>query len=279
MRKKTGLLYYIAVLFVLMFCLGPIIWCLIISMTPESEMLKASSRILPTNLILDNYKLIFDVTTKEHQSAFNGLFNSLKISAITLAIGIPISVVTGYALAKFEFKGKKLVINLLLLTIVIPVFATLIPVYSIFRNLNLLDSMFWTSIIYISSFLPLNTWIIMNYIKELPKELWQAASIDGFSEVQIFTKIVLPLSSPIILTSFLIMFIMAWKQYVIPMILVSSYEHKVLTMVMSEFMTRDAINYGIIAAVGIISIVPPAIVAMIFRKFLVSGLTAGTVKH
>lgn len=277
--KNNKILYYLAVIIIILFCLGPIFWCFVISLTPESEMLKMSSNILPNSIIFDNYKLLFDPNTSEHQTAFTGLYNSMRISLITLAIGIPISIITAYSLARYDFKFKKIFINLLLLTIVIPVFTTIIPVYNIFRNLNMIDSMFWTAIIYVSAFLPLNTWIIMNYIKELPKELWQAAAMDGFSEKQIFTKIVLPLSAPIIITTTLIMFLMAWKQYIIPTILISSYEYKPLTMVMSEFMTRYQINYGIIAGVGILSIIPPAIVAIIFRKFLISGLTSGSVKH
>ncbi|NLY08718.1 MAG: carbohydrate ABC transporter permease [Tissierellia bacterium] len=279
MRKKSNFLYIAAVVFIIVFSLGPILWSFVISVTPENEMLKASTSILPQEPMLDNYKSIFDTSTKEHQVAFKGLKNSLLMSGLTLIIGVPTSLITAYALARYDFKGKKMFVNLLLLTIVIPAFATLIPVYSIFRKLGLLDNVFWTSVIYLSSFLPLNTWIIMNYIKEIPKELWQAAAIDGFNERQIFFKIAVPICCPIILTSVLIMFIMSWKQYIIPMILISSHKHKMLTMVMSEFMTRDAIKYGIIAAVGIVSIIPPAIVAMIFRKFLVSGLTAGTVKQ
>lgn len=277
--KKNSILYYIAVILIIIFCLGPIIWCFIISITPESEMLQTSTNILPSHFTKENYKLLFDPSTKEYETAFTGLYNSMKISVITLIIGIPISVVTAYALARYKFKFKKIFLNLLLLTIVIPVFTTIIPVYNIFRNLNIIDSMFWTAVIYVSSFLPLNTWIIMNHIKELPKELWEAAALDGFNERQIFFKIILPLCTPVIVTTTLIMFLMAWKQYIIPSILISSYEYKPITMIMSEFMTRYQINYGIIAGVGILSILIPAVLAIVFRKFLISGLTSGTVKH
>lgn len=279
MKKKNSALYYITVALIFIFSFGPIFWCFIISLTPESDMLKGSSGILPTTLILDNYKALIDISSSEHQAAFNGLFNSLQFSALTLIIGIPLTVITAYALAWYEFKFKKIFLNFLLLTIVIPVFTTIIPIYNIFINLNLLDSMAMTSVIYVSSFLPLNTWIMMNYIKQLPKELWQAAAMDGFSERQIFFKIVLPLISPILLTCTLIMFLMSWKQYIIPMILISSYDHKPLTMVMSEFMTRDAIRYGTIASVGILAILPPALAAVLFRKFLISGLTSGSLKN
>ena len=278
MKKKNSLIYYIAVILILIFCLGPIIWCFIISITPETQMLNQSSKILPDKYILDNYKLIFTAGTDEHNTVMTGLYNSLKIALITIAIGVPITVITGYALSRYEFKGKKQFVNLLLLTIVIPVFTTIIPVYNIFRNLNLLDSMFWTSIIYISSIIPLNTWIVMNYIKELPKELWQAAELDGFTEIQIFTKIILPLCIPTIVTIILITFLMVWKQYIIPIILISSYTNRTITMVMSDFMTRDMIRYGMISACGILAIIPPAVAAMVFRKFLIKNMASGSLK-
>lgn len=277
--KKNRLLYYLVVLLVLIFSLGPIIWCFVVSVTPESEMLKPTAGFLPTTLALDNYAAIFDPMSKEHATVMNGLSNSLIISAITLAMGVPISFMTAYALARFDFKFKKVYVSLLLLTVVIPVFTTIIPVYNVYRKFNILDNTFWNCVIYVSSFLPLNTWINMNYIKEIPHELWQAGKIDGFSEWKIFTKIAVPISAPVILTMTLIMLLMSWKQYIIPMVLLSSYEHKPLTMIMSEFMSRYAINYGMIAAIGIVSIIPPAIGALAFRKFLISGLTSGAVKR
>lgn len=278
MKSKNGLIYYLTVILIIIFSLGPIVWCFILSITPEGDLLKQGTNLIPDTIIWDNYKQIFDLSSQEHQTTFIGLSNSIKVAAITLAIGVPITVITGYALSIYDFRGKNIFVNLLLLTIVIPVFTTIIPVYNIFRNMNLLDSMFWTSVIYVSSALPLNTWIMMNYFKQMPKELWQAAAMDGFNRRQIFFKIILPLSIPTILTTSLIIFLMAWKQYIIPIILLSSYENRTMTMVMSEFMTRDMIKYGMISACGIIAIIPPAIAAMAFRKFLISNLTSGTIK-
>ena len=143
----------------------------------------------------------------------------------------------------------------------------------------MLDSMLWTSVIFISAFIPLNIWIIMNYFRELPEDLWEAAAIEGANERQLFFQIGLPLAKPIVLTSSLVIFLMSWKQYIIPMLLLSSHNNKVLTLIMSEFMTRDAINYSVIAMSGIIVIIPPLLASIIFRKNLVSGLTAGSVKE
>ena len=277
-KRNTTLAYWLAVVLTFIFSIGPILWTLIISFTPENNMLQPGS-IIPSNLILDNYAALLDSSSKISTVVLNGLGNSLYVSALTLVIGLPLAILAGYALAKLQFKGKSFIIGGILLTIPIPVFATIIPVYSLFRDMDLLNSMFWTAIIYCSSFLPLNIWIIMNYMKNIPDEIMQAAQIDGLSERQTFFRIILPMSQPIVLTSALIMFLMSWKQYIIPMILISSPQNKMLTMIMSEFMTRDAIQYGNIAAAGMIAIIPPAIVAIVFRKFLIDGMTSSGIKQ
>jgi len=227
--KETGkhkLIYYITVFFIIIFSVGPIFWCFLISITPEGDLLKNNLKIFP-------------------------------------------EVVT----------FKNLIISFILMTIVIPVFTTIIPIYSFFMEHSMLDSMLWTSVIFISAFIPLNIWIIMNYFRELPEDLWEAAAIEGANERQLFFQIGLPLAKPIVLTSSLVIFLMSWKQYIIPMLLLSSHNNKVLTLIMSEFMTRDAINYSVIAMSGIIVIIPPLLASIIFRKNLVSGMTAGSVKE
>ena len=278
MKNKPGALYYLAVIFLILFCLGPIIWCFIISITPEGDLLADGSGIIPQSITWENYRSIFSADSQDSKVILLGLTNSIKISALTLLIGIPLTVLTGYILSIAEFRGKKIFVNLLLLTIVIPVFSTIIPIYNMFRNMDLLNSMLWTSFIYVSSALPLNVWIMMNYFKQMPKELWQAAAIDGFNERQTFFKVILPVASPAVLTCTLIMFLMAWKQYVIPTILLSGFTSRTITMVMSDFIARDFIRYGIIAGCGILAIVPPAIVAVLFRKFLISNMSSGTIK-
>lgn len=275
--KTMKLLYYGAVLFILIFILGPILWALIISLTPETDILKAE-RIVPDTLFWDNYKNILNLSARENKAVLNALTNSTLAAAVTLALAMPSTVLAGYALARYDFPGKGLIQKFILITIIIPVSATIIPIYSIFRTYDLLDSLFWTSVIYTSSALPLTIWIAMNYFKQLPQELWQAAAIDGFTERQMFLRILLPLSQPVLLTVGLIIFLMTWKQFMVPSILLSSYDNRVITMAMSEFMTKDSIQNTLIAACGIIAIIPPAISAVIFRKYLISGLTAGTGK-
>ena len=277
-NKQFSFTYWIAVLVFLIFTLGPLVWAIIISLTPSGELMKSGSHLIPEVITLNNFKEILDPNQSVHQTIFLGLRNSLLCSLSTILIGLPMAVMAAYAVVRFKLIFRNLFVRLLLITIVIPVFTTIIPIFAIYSKYRLLDSLFWISVIFVTSYLPLTTWMLINFFRRIPIELWEAAELDGCSEWEIFWQIVLPISRTAIITCVLILLLMSWSQFQIPMILTSSQDNKVITLVLSEFMTRDAIDYGMIAASGLIAIIPPALIVIVFRKDLVSGLTAGAVK-
>lgn len=273
--KKIG--YVLILLVFLILVLGPFVWAFILSITPEHAMLAKTTALFPEAITWKNYIELFGGSRKG-QLLFTGIQNSLKAVGTTLLVGIPICLMSAYTLSRMEFKGRKLIRNLLLITMVIPVMATIIPLFRIFVNRQLLDNVFWLSVVYVSSYLPMITWLMSNYFSTIPKELEEAAVIDGCGKFATFMKIILPISYPIILSAALIMFLNTWNQFQIPLILASSIETKPVAIVVSEFMTKDSIQYGLTAAAGIIAVIPPAITALIFRKFLISGMMRGSVK-
>lgn len=252
-------------------------WAFILSITPEHAMLAKSAALLPEVVTWKNYLELFGGSRKG-QLLFAGIANSLKAVGMTLLVGIPICLMSAYTLSRMEFKGRKFIRNLLLITMVIPVMATIIPLFRIFVARQLLDNVFWLSLVYVSSYLPMITWLMSNYFSTIPKELEEAAVIDGCGRLAVFMRIFLPISYPIILSAALIIFLNTWNQFQIPLILASSVETKPVAIVVSEFMTKDSIQYGLTAAAGIITVIPPAITALIFRKFLISGMMRGSVK-
>jgi multiple sugar transport system permease protein len=241
-------------------------------------MFSSSAQFLPTNPTLDNYRMLLNFVSRQSQAFIQGMENSMKAVAITLLIGLPVCLMAAYALSRFEFKGKRVIRTALLITIVIPVFTTIIPLYDMFSRLGALDNIFWLSVVYVSSFLPMVTWVLSNYINTIPKDLDEAAFLDGCGRVRVFFNIILPNSYPIIFAVILMMFLMTWNQYQIPMILASSIDTKPLSMIVAEFTSKDLVQYGITAAAGILALLPPAIIAVIFRKSLILGLTQGAVK-
>lgn len=273
--RKGG--YILALVLFLIFTVGPFIWTFILSVTPDYSMFSPDSNLLPDKIIWDNYRELFSGGQRGARF-FTGMFNSQRAAAITLVIGIPVALMSAYALGRMQFRGRKAIKNILLITMVIPVMATIIPLYRMFADARLLDNIFWLSVVYVSSYLPLAVWLISNYFATIPKELEEAALIDGCGRTATFFRIMLPLSAPIILSISLIVFLNTWSQFQIPLILASSMETKPMAIVVSEFVTKDTIQYGLVAAAGMIALIPPALAALVFRKYLVSGIMKGSVK-
>ena len=273
--KKAG--YVIATILFLIFTLGPFVWTFIMAVTPKAAMFAPSAKLVPDHITCDNFKNLLS-GGRRSVTYFTGLKNSMRAVVITICIGMPVSMMSAYALSRMEFPGRKLIKNTLLITMVIPVMATIIPLYRMFSAGKLLDNIFWLSAVYVSSYLPMATWMITNYLSTIPKELEEAAKIDGCGEISAFVRVILPLSYPIVLSVSLIMFLNTWSQFQIPLILASSMETKPMAIVISEFVTKDSVEYGLIAAAGIVSLIPPALAAIIFRKYLISGMVNGSVK-
>ena len=273
--KRAG--YFLATILFLIFTVGPFVWTFMISVTPDYAIFAPTSKMLPESITFANYVELFS-GSRRGNAFFKGMYNSMRAVGITLVIGIPIAMMSAYALSRMEFKGRKVIKNLFLITMVIPVMATIIPLYRMFAAGKMLDHIFWLSMVYVSSYLPMASWLISNYFATIPKELEEAAMIDGCGRGAAFSRIILPLSRPIILSVTLIMFLNTWSQFQIPLILASSMETKPMAIVVSEFMTKDSIQYGLIAAAGMTALITPALTAMLFRKYLISGMMGGSVK-
>lgn len=274
--KRIG--YIIALALFLTLTLGPFIWTFILSVTPEYAMMEKTSGLFPDVVIYDNYRELLTEGTQRGSLLITGIKNALKAVGASLLIGIPIAMMSAYALSRMEFRGRRPIKNLLLITMVIPVMATIIPLFRLFVARQWLDDVFWLSMVYVSSYLPMATWLISNYFSTIPKELEEAALIDGCGRMASFLRIIVPSSYPIILSAALIMFLNTWSQFQIPLILASSLRTKPVAIVVSEFMTKDSVQYGLTAAAGIIAVIPPAVTALIFRRFLISGMMRGSVK-
>lgn len=273
---KNNIVYCISVIIFLIFIMVPILWCFIISISFEKDIFNDMSVFFPKNISFINYLKLLNLNIREGTNFLLAMKNSLFTSSITVFIGTPLAVICGYSFARFKYrKGIKIFMGILLSTMIIPFFTTIIPLYTLFAKFNLLNSIGWLAIIYISSFLPMVTWITTNYFKEFPIEIEEMALIDGCTRFQVIIKILLPNVYPIILTGMLIIFLRAWSQYQLPLILAASRDVKPLTVLLAEFSSKDLILYGQIAAAGILTLLPPMIFSFIFRKYLISGLTKG----
>lgn len=278
MKIFKKVLYVFALLIFLIFYLGPFIWTFIISITPDSMVLEKSLNFLPDNTTLKNYLLLFDISSRQGKLLFSGMRNAIYASFVTIVLCIPMALLSAYALSRFKFFGKDFIKNSLLITMAIPVMATIIPIYKMFMQLKLLNNMYALSLVYVTSYLPVIVWLMSNYFSSIPRDLDEAAMVDGCTKTEALIYVVLPLSYPIIASAVLIIFLSTWSQFQIPLILASNNNTKPIAIITSEFITKDTVHYGLTAAAGILAIIPPALLALVFRKFLVSGIMKGSVK-
>ena len=278
MKIFKKVLYVFALLIFLIFYLGPFIWTFIISITPDSMVLEKSLNFLPKSTTFKNYLLLFDISSRQGKLLFSGMRNAIYASFVTIVLCIPMALLSAYALSRFKFFGKDFIKNSLLITMAIPVMATIIPIYKMFMQLRLLNNMYALSLVYVTSYLPVIVWLMSNYFSSIPKDLDEAAMVDGCTKTEALIYVVLPLSYPIIASAVLIIFLSTWSQFQIPLILASNNDTKPIAIITSEFITKDTVHYGLTAAAGILAIIPPALLALVFRKFLVSGIMKGSVK-
>ena len=278
MKIFKKVLYVFALLIFLIFYLGPFIWTFIISITPDSMVLEKSLNFLPDNTTLKNYLLLFDISSRQGKLLFSGMRNAIYASFVTIVLCIPMALLSAYALSRFKFFGKDFIKISLLITMAIPVMATIIPIYKMFMQLKLLNNMYALSLVYVTSYLPVIVWLMSNYFSSIPRDLDEAAMVDGCTKTEALIYVVLPLSYPIISSAVLIIFLSTWSQFQIPLILASNNDTKPIAIITSEFITKDTVHYGLTAAAGILAIIPPALLALVFRKFLVSGIMKGSVK-
>ncbi len=277
MKKKTSWIYILAVFFLILWSVGPILWSFVMSITTQKELYSANT-IFPTEPTFDNYQDLLTLNSRSGKSFIRGMSNSLISSAYSILIILPLAVFSAYAFSRIKFRGRDIMRTGLLITFVVPVFATIIALYQMFGAWDLLDKKIGLIAIYASSFFPLNVWMLSNYFASLPKELEEAAWLDGCNRLQSLFRIILPVSTPVLFTSALIIFLSTWNQFLIPLIMAPSPNTKPLTVVITEYVTKNTQDFGMISAGGLIALIPPAIIAIVFRKYIASGLVSGATK-
>jgi multiple sugar transport system permease protein len=277
MKKKFSWIYLIAVIFLLIWSLGPILWSVVMSVTSQREMF-SSSTILPQQPTLSNYQQLLSKDSKPGIAFIRGMKNSFTTSMFTIIVVLPIAVFSAYAFSRMKFKGKEVVRVGLLITFVVPVFATIISLYQMFGTWGLLDKTEGLIIIYASAFFPLIVWMLSNYFDTIPHEIEEAAWLDGCTKLQTLFKVILPLSYPVLFAAALTIFLNTWNQFLIPLIMAPVPASKPLTVVITEFVTKNTTEYGLITAGGLLALIPPAVIAILFRKYIANGVVAGAVK-
>ncbi len=279
-RKKTiGL--YVAGFIVAAVILLPIYWMFVSAISPKVELLARPPHWFPHSPTLMNLKKLITGgrgTSGEVPNFARAMLNSTMVALITTGIALLFSVPAGYALARKFPQFRKTYLNIIITARMFPEIALVLSMYLIVSRLRLINTWGGLVFVYTSFILPYSIWMMYGYFLTIPKELDEAAYIDGAGSWKALLTVDLPLALPGISTVSIFSFLMCWDEFLYALILTFDIKAKTITVVVSEFTTRHMIDYGLMMAGGLVATVPPLILVIVFQRYIISGLTAGAVK-
>jgi multiple sugar transport system permease protein len=275
MRGKMGPLHWVGFVLIMIWCLLPVAWILSLSLKPEAEVTAGSPQFLPKDATLDNYSAIFD-----NDDFTRALINSFGISLIATVLSVVFATLAAYAIARLEFKGKRLVLSMALAIAMFPVVSLVGPLFDMWRTFGLFNT--WPGLIipYMTFTLPLAIWTLSAFFREIPWEMEQAAQVDGATSWQAFRKVIVPLAAPGVFTAAILTFFFAWNEFVLAISLTSTTGSRTVPAQMSFFVGPDPFNppYSLLATASVIVTIPVLVIVLLFQRKIVAGLTSGAVK-
>ncbi len=206
------------------------------------------------------------------------LRNSLYVSFVVTAVGVAVAATSGYALSRFEFRGKRWAMLSLMTTQMFPAAMFLLPFFIVLSKLKLINSFLGLSIIYCSTALPFCIWQMKGYFDTIPKELEEAAKLDGCSPWKTFYRVIMPLAVPALVITALFNFMTAWSEYVIAAVVLQDPALYTLPLGLKAFQSSLATEWGLYAAGSVVVSFPVVVLFLLLTRYLISGLTIGSVK-
>jgi multiple sugar transport system permease protein len=269
----NSVLFYVFLFLFVLVSMFPLIWIFKMSIVTKSELFASPPTILPQNPTGAEYTQIFS-----DPSFQKALLNSAIISGVTTIICLFFGSIAAYAIARLRFRFKSPVMTLILAISFFPAVAIIAPLFVQYSRVGLIDT-YWAAIITDTVFaLPLTVWLLVAFFRELPKDLEEAAKVDGATTIQAFRKVIVPLAAPGVFTTAILTFIFAWNEFLFATTFLFTPDTQPVTVVIPNFASQYTVDYGAQAAAAVVVTVPLVILVLIFQRRIVSGLTAGAVK-
>lgn len=272
MRLSYVLLYTMLILLAI-FQIYPLIWLLSFSLKDNTEIFGKSPFALPEDPKWENYVKVW---TDGNIGTY--FFNSVWITVLSVALTVLLASMVTFAITRMNWKLNKLVLGLFMIGYMIPIHSALIPLFSMFNKVGLYDNPLSIVFTYTAYNLPLTVMILLGFYYSLPRELEEAAIMDGCSINRLFFKIILPMTTPVVSTTVIINMIFNWNEFVFVNTFISSEKYKTLTVGIQNFIGQYMTDWGAIGATLMISVIPILIAFIFFSDRIIDGITAGAVK-
>lgn len=294
---RRALLFIGSLLFSL-YVLAPIGWLFSSSVQSEAEITSVPPHWIPEQPTLQNFRAIFTTqdekvtyeSRRQGDTATGGFIpstagnllpamkNSFIVALAVVVLNLLVSVPAAYALAKIRFIGRTSSIYFMLSTRVIPDIALVVPFFLFVQKLGLMDNLLSLVITYLAITVPFSIFILTGYFESLPDELDKAARVDGCSRLQTLVLVFLPLALPSLVAVVLFTFLTSWNEFLLALMFTQTPASQTMPIVVASFTSDFNISFSFINAAGALAIVPPVLIAILFERYIVSGLTAGAVK-
>jgi N,N'-diacetylchitobiose transport system permease protein len=250
----------------------PVYWMLNTAIKPAKDTIDPDPSLLPTGFTLDNFRRALAVA-----DFWGPVGRSLIVSLSVVGIGIVVGMLAALAISRFAFRGRKIVIVGILAVQMVPLVAMIIPVFLLLNDLEQYDKLSGLILTYLTFILPFTVWTLRGFIVNIPKELEEAAMVDGCSRTGAFIRVVFPLLAPGMVATSVYGFIQAWNEYLYALMLLSQ-EHQTATVWLGNFTTKHGTEYAPMMAGSTMMAVPIVVLFLLVQRKMAAGLTAGAVK-
>lgn len=279
-RRIALVLRILLAIVMLIFALFPVVWIFSASINPSNSLV--NQQLIPPRPSFQNYVNLWESTMFPFRT---WMWNSFKLASVTTVLGVFMTAMAAYAFSRFRFRGRRSLLQTILLIQVFPNFLNMVALFVILRQIG--EYVPWLSLnthgglllLYLGGVLGVNTWLAKGYFDSIPRDLDEAATVDGASHWQTFWLVIMPLVRPILVVIGLLIFIATYSEYVLARIMLTTSENYTLAVGLSLFIRDQYANrWGVFAAGSLIGAIPIVVIFLLFQRFLVGGLTAGSVK-
>jgi ABC-type glycerol-3-phosphate transport system permease component len=273
MRRGVNPAFYVVLAVAALVVLVPVFWMVSTSLKPATELFSTPPKLWPSAPDFSAFVRVF--TDYPFVDYFR---NSIVVVVASTVVSIAFSTLSGYGLSRFNFRGKASFLTFLLISQMFPSIMLLIPYYKIMQTFGLVNTQFALVITYVSFTIPFCSWMMYGYFKSIPREMDEAAAIDGASRFGTFARVVLPLTLPGVVATALYSFVTGWNEYMFALTLTSSEDMKTVPVGIGQLIGQYKIQWNDLMASSLYAIIPLIVFFVFLQRYLISGLTAGGVK-
>ena len=264
---------YAVLLGTILLTIFPLVWLVITSLRVPADIFAVPVHIIPTSITWRQYVNVF---TQYNLAGY--LWNTIVVSLVTVVLVTVLAVPCAYAMARFRLPFHRVIVSLLLIMRMIPVVALAIPLFAVFANLGLLDTLTSLVLAHTAAKLPVAIWLLIGFVQDVPKEIEESAAMDGAGTLRTLVQIVTPLIAPGLGASAVITFLFTWNDLLIALTLASSENAQTLPVGLTNFVSQYGVDWGAMSAAGVLMVIPTLIFVWFAQGLLVKGLVTGAVR-